>query len=76
MEIIMTQAAGITAELAKGKFTDDLPPRQLQDTLRGTFASYAVPSRSRVQCDHLPLNHAGKVDKPALAATARIPLAV
>lgn len=55
---------------------NDLTSQQLQDTLRGTLASYAVPSRWKVQREPLPLNHAGKVDKPALAAEARNPLAV
>jgi acyl-CoA synthetase (AMP-forming)/AMP-acid ligase II len=53
----------------------DLTAQQLQQHLRSTLASFAVPSRWRLQKDALPTNPAGKVDKPALAAQARNDLA-
>lgn len=45
---------------------------QIETQLRGNVSSFAVPSRWRVQREPLPTNHAGKVDKAALAALARI----
>jgi acyl-CoA synthetase (AMP-forming)/AMP-acid ligase II len=45
--------------------------QQLQEQLRGTLASFAVPSRWLLQREPLPLNHAGKVDKPTVIAQAR-----
>jgi acyl-CoA synthetase (AMP-forming)/AMP-acid ligase II len=48
---------------------------QLQDGLRGQLASFAVPSRWRVQTEPLLTNPTGKVDKPALVALARAELA-
>jgi acyl-CoA synthetase (AMP-forming)/AMP-acid ligase II len=44
---------------------------QLKEQLRTRVASFAVPSRWRLQKAPLPLNHAGKVDKAALIAQAR-----
>ena len=44
---------------------------QIEAQLRGSVASFAVPSRWRVQQEPLPTNHAGKVDKAALAVLAR-----
>jgi acyl-CoA synthetase (AMP-forming)/AMP-acid ligase II len=49
-----------------------LTPPQLQEQLRAKVASFAVPSRWRLQKEPLPLNHAGKVDKAALIAQARV----
>ena len=46
-------------------------PQQLEDELRTRIASFAVPSRWRVQHEPLPVNQTGKVDKPALIAQAR-----
>ena len=42
----------------------------LRDRLRGTVASFAAPTVWHIQCDPLPTNHTGKVDKPALARLA------
>lgn len=39
----------------------------LTAALRGTLASFAVPTRWHIQSEPLPTNHAGKVDKAALA---------
>ena len=47
----------------------DLTAQQLQEQLRGKVASFAVPSRWRLQKDPLPTNHTGKVDKTAISAT-------
>lgn len=44
---------------------------QIDAQLRGNVSSFAVPSRWWVQREPLPTNHAGKVDKTALAALAR-----
>jgi acyl-CoA synthetase (AMP-forming)/AMP-acid ligase II len=41
---------------------------QLQAQLRVSVASFAVPSRWRLQQEPLPMNNTGKVDKPALIA--------
>jgi acyl-CoA synthetase (AMP-forming)/AMP-acid ligase II len=53
----------------------ELGVAQLQQQLRASLASFAVPSRWRIQHEPLPTNPAGKVDKPALAAQARTELA-
>jgi acyl-CoA synthetase (AMP-forming)/AMP-acid ligase II len=53
----------------------DLTPQHLQGALRSSLASFAVPSRWRVQREPLATNHTGKVDKPALAAQARAEIA-
>jgi acyl-CoA synthetase (AMP-forming)/AMP-acid ligase II len=45
--------------------------QQLQQQLRGGVASFAVPSRWRIQKEPLPTNLTGKVDKAALSAQAR-----
>jgi acyl-CoA synthetase (AMP-forming)/AMP-acid ligase II len=49
----------------------DHTAEQLQQQLRPKLASFAVPSRWRVQKEPLPVNQTGKVDKPALIAQAR-----
>ncbi|MEY4138284.1 MAG: hypothetical protein RLZZ371_466 [Pseudomonadota bacterium] len=49
--------------------------QQLKEQLRGKVASFAVPSRWRLQKDPLPTNQTGKVDKAALSAAARAELA-
>jgi acyl-CoA synthetase (AMP-forming)/AMP-acid ligase II len=54
---------------------EDLDVAQLDQQLRSSLASFAVPSRWRVQTDALPTNPAGKVDKPTLAAQARAEVA-
>jgi acyl-CoA synthetase (AMP-forming)/AMP-acid ligase II len=48
---------------------------ELRERLRGKVASFAVPSRWRVQTDPLPTNQTGKVDKARLAAELRAELA-
>jgi acyl-CoA synthetase (AMP-forming)/AMP-acid ligase II len=53
----------------------DLTAQQLQLDLRSCVASFAVPSHWRIQKEPLATNHAGKVDKPALAAQARAEIA-
>lgn len=45
-----------------------LTPQQLQAQLRASVASFAVPSRWRLQQEPLPMNNTGKVDKPTLVA--------
>ena len=52
----------------------DLTPQQLQEQLRGQIASFAVPSRWRIQREPLPTNHTGKVDKAAISARIRAEL--
>jgi acyl-CoA synthetase (AMP-forming)/AMP-acid ligase II len=44
---------------------------QIKSRLQGQIASFAVPSRWRLQKDPLPTNPAGKPDKPAISAQAR-----
>jgi len=46
----------------------ELTPDQLKAGLKGHIASFAIPSRWRIQTDPLPTNPAGKVDKPAIRA--------
>jgi acyl-CoA synthetase (AMP-forming)/AMP-acid ligase II len=46
--------------------------QQLADALRDRVASFAVPSRWRIQKEPLPTNDTGKIDKPALSAQVRI----
>lgn len=53
----------------------DLTPERLQEQLRGQIASFAVPSRWRLQRDPLPTNHTGKVDKNLISAQVRSQLA-
>lgn len=52
----------------------ELAPRQLHEQLRGQIASFAVPSRWRIQREPLPTNHTGKVDKAAISAQVRAEL--
>jgi acyl-CoA synthetase (AMP-forming)/AMP-acid ligase II len=52
----------------------ELTAQQIQDQLRGKVASFAVPSRWRLQKEQLPTNDAGKVDKRALSAQVRAEL--
>ncbi|MFA3894106.1 class I adenylate-forming enzyme family protein [Rhodococcus qingshengii] len=49
----------------------DVDPTQFGDRLRGTIASFAVPTRWIVVTEDFPVNHAGKVDKNAVVADAR-----
>jgi acyl-CoA synthetase (AMP-forming)/AMP-acid ligase II len=52
----------------------EITPQHLQEQLRTKVASFAVPSRWRLQTEPLPLNHAGKIDKAALVEQARAEL--
>lgn len=52
----------------------DLTEQQLQEQLRGQIASFAIPSRWRIQRDPLATNHTGKVDKAAISAKVRAEL--
>jgi acyl-CoA synthetase (AMP-forming)/AMP-acid ligase II len=52
----------------------ELAPQHLQEQLRTRVASFAVPSRWRLQTKPLPVNQTGKVDKAALVAQARADL--
>jgi len=52
----------------------DVTAEQLVDRLRMSVASFAVPSRWRIQKEPLPTNHAGKIDKAALSAKVRAEL--
>ncbi|BEL03751.1 class I adenylate-forming enzyme family protein [Actinoplanes sichuanensis] len=49
--------------------------QELVDSLRGRIASFAMPSRWRLQHETLPTTHSGKIDKSGLAAQARADLA-
>jgi len=53
----------------------DHTPAQLQQQLKGNVASFAIPSRWRIQKEPLPTNPAGKVDKPVISAQVRAELA-
>ena len=46
-------------------------PAALQAALRGSLASFAVPSRCWVRTEILPVNQTGKVDQVALKAELR-----
>ena len=50
---------------------DTLTPAGLAQALRGTVASFAVPSRWYLQREPLPTNDTHKVDKQALLALVR-----
>lgn len=52
----------------------DLTPQQLQTQLRGQIATFAVPSRWRIQREPLATNDTGKVDKKAISAQVRAEL--
>ncbi|MFE3828486.1 class I adenylate-forming enzyme family protein [Streptomyces sp. NPDC059092] len=52
-----------------------LDAEALRHQLRSRLASFAIPGRWRLEHDPLPTNHAGKIDKNALAAQARRELA-
>lgn len=54
----------------------DQTASRLQEQLRGKVASFAIPSRWRLQQEPLPTNHTGKIDKPALVKTERSRLEV
>ncbi|RPI48576.1 MAG: hypothetical protein EHM59_00985 [Betaproteobacteria bacterium] len=49
----------------------DLTEQQLEACLRTKVASFAVPTRWRIQKEPLPVNQTGKVDKAALMSEAR-----
>jgi acyl-CoA synthetase (AMP-forming)/AMP-acid ligase II len=48
----------------------ELTSQHLQEQLRTRVASFAVPSRWRLQTEPLPVNQTGKIDKAALVAQA------
>ncbi|RDD95222.1 AMP-dependent synthetase [Acidovorax sp. BoFeN1] len=52
----------------------ELTQQQLQEQLRGQIASFAVPSRWRIQREPLATNDTGKVDKKAISAQVRAEL--
>jgi acyl-CoA synthetase (AMP-forming)/AMP-acid ligase II len=52
----------------------DLTPEQLKEQLRGELASFAIPSRWKLQREPLATNHTGKVDKTAISAQVRAEL--
>lgn len=49
----------------------ELTSKRLEEQLRAGVASFAVPSRWRLQIEPLPVNQTGKVDKAALLARLR-----
>jgi acyl-CoA synthetase (AMP-forming)/AMP-acid ligase II len=53
----------------------DLTPDDLARELRSRLASFAVPTRWRIERDPLPTTHSGKIDKKALAAAELITVA-
>ncbi len=53
----------------------DQTAEQLKEQMRGKVASFAVPSRWRLQKDPLPTNQTGKVDKTLLSTQVRAELA-
>jgi acyl-CoA synthetase (AMP-forming)/AMP-acid ligase II len=50
-------------------------PESLRAQLAGRLASFAIPGHWKVVHETLPVNHSGKIDKPAIAADARAALA-
>jgi acyl-CoA synthetase (AMP-forming)/AMP-acid ligase II len=50
---------------------DENTPQHIEEQLRTSIPSFAVPSRWLVQKEPLPINQTGKVDKPALIARMR-----
>jgi acyl-CoA synthetase (AMP-forming)/AMP-acid ligase II len=55
--------------------SDATTAEQLAEYLRSNIASFAVPTRWRIETEPLPTNHAGKIDKAGIAAAARAELA-
>jgi acyl-CoA synthetase (AMP-forming)/AMP-acid ligase II len=53
----------------------DLTADDLAREVRGRLASFAVPSRWRIEHEPLPTTHSGKIDKKELVAQARAELA-
>jgi acyl-CoA synthetase (AMP-forming)/AMP-acid ligase II len=53
----------------------DETPESLRRQVAARLASFAVPSRWELVREALPVNHSGKIDKPAIAAAARARLA-
>lgn len=51
--------------------TEAVTAQELQERMRGRSASFAIPSRWRIQTDALATNHAGKIDKPAIVREER-----
>jgi acyl-CoA synthetase (AMP-forming)/AMP-acid ligase II len=55
--------------------SDGTTAERLAEHMRANIASFAVPTRWQIETEPLPTNHAGKIDKPAIAAAARLALA-
>ncbi|MDF0542926.1 class I adenylate-forming enzyme family protein [Sphingobium sp. H39-3-25] len=53
----------------------DLSVDDIRAVLRTSLASFAVPTRWRLQREPLPTNHTGKVDKNSVSAAARAEMA-
>jgi acyl-CoA synthetase (AMP-forming)/AMP-acid ligase II len=53
----------------------DESEESLRRQLSGRLASFAIPTRWQLVSEPLPVNHSGKIDKPAIAADARAALA-
>jgi acyl-CoA synthetase (AMP-forming)/AMP-acid ligase II len=49
----------------------DATPESLRQALTGRLASFAIPTRWELVHEPLPVNHSGKIDKPAISARAR-----
>ncbi|GAA4390092.1 3-((3aS,4S,7aS)-7a-methyl-1,5-dioxo-octahydro-1H- inden-4-yl)propanoate--CoA ligase FadD3 [Tsukamurella soli] len=54
--------------------TGGITEAQLVEHMRANISSFAVPTRWQIETEPLPTNHAGKIDKPAIAAAARAKL--
>jgi acyl-CoA synthetase (AMP-forming)/AMP-acid ligase II len=50
---------------------EDVTPEFLREQLTGRLASFAIPAHWQLVRETLPVNHSGKIDKPAIAAAAR-----
>jgi acyl-CoA synthetase (AMP-forming)/AMP-acid ligase II len=49
----------------------DASPDSLRQALAARLASFAIPTRWELVHEPLPVNHSGKIDKPAISARAR-----
>ncbi len=59
-------------EVMAAVVAEGLDPARLQEQLRGKVASFAIPTRWRIQSDPLPTNDTGKVDKKAISAASQV----
>jgi acyl-CoA synthetase (AMP-forming)/AMP-acid ligase II len=53
----------------------DVSPQSLREALTGRLASFAIPTQWKLVHEPLPVNHSGKIDKPAIVAEARAAVA-